>query len=86
MAQRQGEESDQIVGVFNKRFVRICRLATAADERRTAAERRLWENLFVGKVSCETTMNQTVEKSGHSLWTTQQVHTETSLSASPPAT
>ena len=48
VAQRQGEESDQIEGVFNKRFVRICRLATAADERRTAAERRLWENLFKG--------------------------------------
>ena len=48
MAQRQGEESDQIEGVFNKRFVRICRLATAADERRTAAERRLWESLFMG--------------------------------------
>ena len=62
MAQRQGEESDQTEGVFNKRFVRICRLTTAADERRTAAERRLWENLFAGKVSCETTMNQIVEK------------------------
>ena len=50
MAQRQGEESDQIEGVFNKRFARICRLATAADERRTAAERRPWENLFVGGI------------------------------------
>ena len=53
MAQRQGEKSDQIEGVFNKRFVHICRLATAANERRTAAERRLWENLFMGKVAWE---------------------------------
>ena len=49
MAQRQGEESDQIEGVFNKRFVRICRLATAADERRTAAKRRLWETCLWGE-------------------------------------
>ena len=38
---------------LNKWFVRICRLATAADERRTAAEKRLWENLFMGKVAWE---------------------------------
>ena len=54
----------------------ICSDATAARERRKAAKGR-----FGGGIT-QTTMKQNVEKWSHSLWKTQQVHTETSLSAS----